>query len=341
MSDAEARKEEEYVFELGEPMALAPVLSKYAPEMDAKLVKVLSAIARSSELISGRLQVMAGDAAAGTQNRFGDDQLEIDVTTDRVVFDCLKQSGACSCASSEETPSEVALPGEGYSVAFDPLDGSSIIPANFAVGSIFGIWPGNGLLNRTGREQSAAVMTVYGPRLTMAVALAGGVTGPGSGAIAFELQLTPGGGWAVSKERFSVAASGKVFAPGNLRATSDDPKYMALVQHWIANRYTLRYTGGMVPDVYHILCKGKGCFTNVASASAKAKLRLLYEVAPIAFIMEAAGAASCTAPALEGPEEGPRSALDVPIDDLDRRMGVCYGSTEEVDIYKSHMFPDA
>lgn len=42
---------------------------------------------------------------------------------------------------------------EGYSVAFDPLDGSSIVDANFAVGTIMGIWPGNGLLNRKGKEQ--------------------------------------------------------------------------------------------------------------------------------------------------------------------------------------------
>ena len=41
----------------------------------------------------------------------------------------------------------------GFSVAFDPLDGSSIVDANFAVGTIVGIWPGNGLLGRKGREQ--------------------------------------------------------------------------------------------------------------------------------------------------------------------------------------------
>lgn len=40
-----------------------------------------------------------------------------------------------------------------YSVAFDPLDGSSIVDANFAVGSIFGVWPGDKLLGRTGKEQ--------------------------------------------------------------------------------------------------------------------------------------------------------------------------------------------
>ncbi|CAN0259824.1 unnamed protein product, partial [Hapterophycus canaliculatus] len=49
----------------------------------------------------------------------------------------------------------------------------------------------------------------------------------------------------------------------------------------------------MVPDVYHILIKSKGVFSNVASATAKAKLRLLYECAPIALLIEAAGGARC------------------------------------------------
>ena len=68
--------------------------------------------------------------------------------------------------------------------------------------------------------------------------------------------------------------------------------YYAHVRH--CERYTLRYTGGMVPDVYHILIKGKGVFTNVSSPTAKAKLRLLYECAPIALLVEAAGGARYT-----------------------------------------------
>lgn len=59
---------------------------------------------------------------------------------------------------------------QGYSVAFDPLDGSSIIDTNFAVGTIFGVWPGSRLVGVSGRELSAAGMAVYGPRTTMTVA---------------------------------------------------------------------------------------------------------------------------------------------------------------------------
>lgn len=80
-----------------------------------------------------------------------------------------------------------------------------------------------------------------------------------------------------------------MFAPGNLRATQDSKKYDSLIQGYIKNRYTLRYSGGMVPDVVHILSKGGGIFTNVSSEKAKAKLRFLYEVVGVALVVEESG----------------------------------------------------
>ena len=59
----------------------------------------------------------------------------------------------------------------GFSVAFDPLDGSSIVDTNFSVGTIFGVWPGDKLTGVTGRDQVAAAMGVYGPRTTYVLAL--------------------------------------------------------------------------------------------------------------------------------------------------------------------------
>lgn len=101
-------------------------------------------------------------------------------------------------ASSEETPTEDPMGGEGYSVAFDPLDGSSIIDTNFAVGTIFGIWPGSRcvfhpislvvflsnisadilwlccrLTGIKGKDLAAAGISVYGPRTTITLALKG------------------------------------------------------------------------------------------------------------------------------------------------------------------------
>ena len=60
---------------------------------------------------------------------------------------------------------------------------------------------------------------------------------------------------------------------------------------------------------------------NPASSSAPAKLRLLYECAPLALIVEAAGGAS---------SNGKESILSMKINSLDRRTGVTLGSQVEV-----------
>ena len=79
-----------------------------------------------------------------------------------------------------------------------------------------------------------------------------------------------------------------MFSPGNLRATFDNPNYERLLSHYIGEKYTLRYTGGMVPDVFQIIVKEKGVFSNVTSPSTKAKLRILFEVAPLGLLVRLA-----------------------------------------------------
>ena len=266
----------------------------------------------------------------GTQNASGDDQLQLDISCDNACFTALRASGVVSIAASEETPVETdcGCQSGGFDIGFDPLDGSSIIGANFSIGSIFGIWPRNEkktLIGRTGREQVASVISMYGPRTTICVALP-------SSSIVVEFTLVDNySQWKLSRENITIAASGKVFAPGNLRASNDNDKYDALIKYWISERYTLRYTGGMVPDVYHIFVKEKGVFSNVSSEKAKAKLRLLYEVAPIGLAIEVAGG-------LTTHESYDTSVLDIELKDLDQRLGVCFGSTEEVKTFKKYIF---
>jgi fructose-1,6-bisphosphatase len=231
----------------------------------------------------------------------------------------------------------ISAPGEApdesnmFFLGFDPLDGSSVIDANFSVGSIFGIWPGKGVLNRTGREQVASAISVYGPRTTLCIALPAASTTTRKD-IVLEVTLVNNRAlWELSRDEITIKPDGKVFAPGNLRATNDNTKYNAMIQYWIQNRYTLRYTGGMVPDVYHIFAKSKGVFSNVSAEKAKAKLRLLYEVAPIGLMVKCAKGVTTH-------EAYDKSVLDIPIQNLDQRLGVCFGSANEVTTYKKFMF---
>eukprot|EP00951_Prasinocladus_malaysianus_P018145 scaffold144228_cov36-Prasinocladus_malaysianus.AAC.1 len=62
--------------------------------------------------------------------------------------------------------------GDGYSVAFDPLVGSNVVDSNFAVGTVFGVWPGDQLLGVRGYDQVAAGLGIYGPRTVFCLAIA-------------------------------------------------------------------------------------------------------------------------------------------------------------------------
>ncbi|KAJ1423517.1 fructose-1,6-bisphosphatase class 1/Sedoheputulose-1,7-bisphosphatase [Ochromonadaceae sp. CCMP2298] len=316
----------------------AELVAAMSPEaVAAGLPHLLANIFMGCRVIGASLRSCSFSSdVAGSTNDFGDNQLDVDLKTDAVLFDALRASGLVEVASSEEVPTAVPCGGSGYCVAFDPLDGSSVVDANFAVGTILGVWPGPSLLNRTGREQCASLVVMYGPRVTAALALNTTATADGR-AISMELTMHEEG-WVVSVPRFQIAPQGRVFAPGNLRATKDNAGYKRLVDFWIDSQYTLRYSGGLVPDIYHILIKGKGVLSNVASPSTKAKLRLLYECAPIALIIESAGGSSCVSPSEVGESLAPVSLLDVPVTTLDRRVGVCYGSTEEVERFKEYLF---
>lgn len=317
------------------PNELVELLSEQAKT--SGLVVLLSYLLQSfREISDGLRNGHFSSDAVGTQNTFGDQQLDVDVKADAVIFHNLKESKLVHVAASEENPLEITCNGEGFSVAFDPLDGSSIIDANFAVGSIVGIWSGNGLLNRTGRDIVASMIAQYGPRVTVALSFGGSMMNDQT-PLSLELTMLASN-WIISIPKFTISVNAKTFAPGNLRATQDNPEYAALVNFWISSKYTLRYSGGLVPDVYHILIKKEGVLSNASSKTAKAKLRLLFEAAPIAFIIEGANGSSCVCPSEAGEGMSPISLLDVQITDLDKRVGVCYGSTNEVERFKSHIF---
>jgi sedoheptulose-bisphosphatase len=81
----------------------------------------------------------------------------------------------------------------------------------------------------------------------------------------------------------------------------------------------------MVPDVNQLMVKGKGVFVNVASKNTKSKLRMLYEVAPIGYLIEKAGGKT---------SEGEKSVLDVMITNTEQVSQVAFGSAKEVERFE-------
>ncbi|KAM0329326.1 hypothetical protein ACHAQA_004631 [Verticillium albo-atrum] len=284
--------------------------------------------------ISKTLQASHHVALVGTANAFGDDQLNVDVSCENLLREALARCPSVITASSEEDPVEKSVhPGspapapdaEHYTIAFDPLDGSSIIAPNWSVGTILGIWDGPTALNQDpATRQVASVLGVYGPRTTAIVAL----RIPGAAPTCFEVAIQPAG-TAHSLLRKDIRLGSppfktRYFAPANLRLASEDEKYMALITRFITEKWTLRYCGGLVPDVVHVLVQGQGVYVMPVGGSSKPKLRRLYELCPIALVLESVGGKAVD------PVHG-KGILETEVKDCDERGGLIFGNVEEVD----------
>lgn len=296
---------------------------------------VLPALLRSIAGVAACLKSSLDVKQAGSTNTSGDNQLNVDLATNEVVHAALRKCPSVVAASSEEDEGENAVKheesivtssvSEKYAVAFDPLDGSSIIPANWSVGTIVGIWDSETALNQDPKaKQIAAILGVLGPRTTAIVA----IRLPGSNvASCFEVGLgDERGSIQVIRTDVKFTAINDVktryFAPANLRAAAEFPAYNALVNYFISNKYTLRYSGGLVPDIVHALVKGHGVYVSPVTGKSKAKLRRLYELAPVALIVECAGGRAV--------DQYGNDILASPIIDIDDRSGLICGTKEEV-----------
>ncbi|CAK0823696.1 unnamed protein product, partial [Prorocentrum cordatum] len=252
-----------------------------------------------------------------SSNTFGDTQLTVDVIADDLLWDLAKTSKLVTEASSEEEPEIVKTNPDGqFVLCWDPLDGSSIVDNNWAVGTIVGIWDkSTGLLGATGRDQVMSLVVLYGPRTTAFVTLDDGV---------YEFTCGPGNEWICSREKIQIQKDCKIFAPANLRAAQEVDGYSKLVDYYMKNKYTLRYSGGLVPDVCQQFTKRQGVFTNPTSKASPAKLRLAFEAAPFGRLVEMAGGK--TSDGVTG-----NSVLDLKIEAVDQRCALAIGSANEVD----------
>lgn len=262
-----------------------------------------------------------GGELAGSENASGEKQLALDVQSNQIVVDELRASGLVGMAASEEMEEVVILrqaqddkKGAPFTVVFDPLDGSSLVDVNLAVGSIFGVYAGDGgLIGKTGNDQLAACFAVYGPRTTIVLTVKKGT---------HEFRLAKDGKFYLTKENLKIEPVAKYFAPGNLRAAAERPNYLALTNDWIKKGLTLRYSGGMVPDINHILLKGNGVFTYPGYSKApNGKLRLLFECNPMSLLVEQAGG---------GATDGKGDLLAQKITGLHQRTPIFIGSKDEV-----------
>jgi len=208
------------------------------------------------------------------ENSSGETQLQLDIQCDYIIEEEFSKVPSVHTIASEEKEHAQLLHSEGnYFIAYDPLDGSSLVDVNLSVGSIFGIYEGE----FGSHKMVASCYVVYGPRVEMVFAQN-----------KTKLYLLQADEFEFVKE-IRLNEKGKLMAPGGTQQNWA-PYHKEMIDGFFAEGYRLRYSGGMVPDLHQILLKGGGLFSYPATSDKpEGKLRRLFEVFPFAFIYEKSG----------------------------------------------------
>jgi fructose-1,6-bisphosphatase I len=301
-----------------------------------ELTALLQQITLCTKIIASRVN-MAGLAdvlgLTGETNVQGEEVQKLDELANNVLIRTLSRGGKVCALGSEENDQPILVP-DGYPsgkyvVMFDPLDGSSNIDVNVSIGTIFGIHerrsPAGGKANdkdllQPGAKQVAAGYVIYGSSTMLVYTTGHGVHG---------FTLDPAvGEFFLSHVDIKIPQRGKIFSvnEGNA-ATWAEPvrKWTEWLKTPSADKqrpYSARYVGSMVADVHRTLLKG-GVFAYPADTkSASGKLRLMYEAAPLAFIIEQAGGLAST---------GSERVLDILPSELHQRVPLYLGSKGDVE----------
>jgi fructose-1,6-bisphosphatase I len=279
-----------------------------------RLKEILNAIEKSAILIADAID-RDSFSYAESHNAHGDHQLELDLQCDKIIEDEFKTLQNLKGLSSEEKEGFLEIGNGEILISYDPLDGSSLVDVNLSVGSIFGIYKDDFL----GKNMIASAYVVYGPRVEIVFADEVGVK-------LYRLNK--------AEKKFHFVKDLKLGEKGKITATGAVQKgwnslHKSFVEQIFSEGYRLRYSGGMVPDLHQILLKGGGIFSYPSTSDKpKAKLRMLFEVFPFAFIFEKAGGFAL--------DESTNRVLEVIPENLHDTSPCFFASKYEIEVMKKY-----
>ena len=287
--------------------------------VEVELRRLIWQIAVVGKYISAKIHE-SNRKLAGYTNIYGDKQLALDRSSDEILRNQLQFSGFVREYASEEQEEiiKIGSGSEKYVIAADPLDGSSLVDTNLSIGTIIGIHKES--VFDTGRNTMvAALYIIYGPLITMIYS---------AGVGTHEFVLNREGEYVLAQENIRLKEKGSIFSPGGLRRdwTQQHRRFIEQLEN---DGYKLRYSGGFVPDINQILIKKGGLFTYPAlQKSPQGKLRLLFELQPMAYLIEQAG---------DQATNGLEDILSLKVEKFDQCSPVYIGSTTEVQLAKQFL----
>jgi len=314
------------VSEAREHQRLETYLAAHArPEVGSVIAAIAGVAIQLSEFIArGPLVAPAGNST--TRNASGDDQKSLDVFADRAFAEAMTKAGVRWFASEEREAAEELDPKGKIALAIDPLDGSSNIDVNISIGTIFSILPtadtAAASFLRFGRDQLAAGYVIYGPQTALVFTLDAGVAH-------FVLDRTAGDfvlasdALAISEgaQEFAINASNYRHWPAPIRSYIDD--CLAGETGPRGRNFNMRWVASLVAETHRIIMRG-GIFLYPGDARRgyeHGRLRMLYECAPIALLIERAGGAAT---------DGSDRILDQAPRELHARTPFVFGSADKV-----------
>jgi fructose-1,6-bisphosphatase I len=297
------------------------------------LNNIVMACKEISHLVNrGNLVGVLGSAES--ENIQGEVQKKLDIITNDIMVSALNWTGHLAGMASEEMDDIISIPAQypkgKYLALFDPLDGSSNIDVNMTVGTIFsilrcreGVDPVEEDFLRKGTEQVCAGFVLYGPSTMLILTTGHGVNG-------FTLNQDIGE-FILTHPNMRIPEDTSEFAINMSNQRFWEPP----VQQYIAEclqgtegvrekDFNMRWVASLVAEVYRILTRG-GVFLyplDVKNPAKPARLRLMYEANPMAFIIEQAGGACTT---------GRERILEIKPTGIHQRVPLILGSKNEVE----------
>jgi len=285
-------------------------LSEHLAGCDEDVRKLILRISEATKKIAKGFA--SRQSYSDTKNVYGEQQMAMDKWSDEILITDLKGSGLVKYLASEEQPEVLEFKGAtgDLGVTLDPLDGSSLIDVNLAVGTIVGIYRGNVL--SPGKQMVGAMYVLYGPLTVLTYTVKKGV---------HEFVLNENGEFVMLEENIKIP-DGKIYAPGALRKDYL-PFHKKFIEKLESDGYKLRFSGSFVADVHQIMHKG-GIFTYPGFVGKESgKLRLLFEANPMGFIVTQAGGAT---------SDGKKDILSVQPNAVSQRTPIYIGGKKEIDL---------
>jgi len=297
------------------------------PEATGKFSNILYDIALAAKVVTREVR-RAGITdilgRAGRANVYGEDVTKLDNFANNVFIHATEHSGNVCIMASEENEDCIEIPPEyptgNYALLMDPLDGSSNIDVNVAIGTIFSLHrkiskgPRGAIEDclQPGRKQVGAGYVVYGSSTML-------VYTTGSGVHGFTLDPTLGE-FILSHRNIRIPERAAYISANESNYPKWSDEVRSYVDYLRKRSYSSRYIGSLVADFHRNLLKGGMFMYPPDQKSPTGKLRLLYEAAPLAFVIEQAGGYA---------SDGKGSILDIQPEQLHHRVPLYIGSPFE------------